>query len=84
MQKSEYTYVYILQSVADSSAHYTGCTANLQIRLKQHNEGSVSHTAKFRPWRIQTAISFRDTAKARAFEKYLKSGSGREFARRHF
>ena len=33
---------------------------------------------------METAICFRSTVKAREFEKYLKSGSGREFARRQF
>ena len=31
----------------------------------------------------ETAIAFTSEIKARAFEKYLKTGSGREFARRH-
>jgi predicted GIY-YIG superfamily endonuclease len=78
------TYVYILKSQIDSTAHYTGCTSDLRARLKKHNEGGVPHTAKLKPWIIETAVSFRDSTKARAFEKYLKSGSGREFARRHF
>lgn len=80
----DYTYVYILRSHVDSDAHYTGCTINLKARLKKHNEGGVSHTSKLKPWFIETAISFHDATKAQAFEKYLKSGSGREFARRHF
>jgi hypothetical protein len=29
-------------------------------------------------------IEFRDQARALAFERYLKSGSGRAFAKRHF
>jgi len=33
---------------------------------------------------IEKPIAFASEAKARAFEKYLKSESGREFARRHF
>jgi putative endonuclease len=77
-------YVYILQSLNDTSRHYTGCTTNLQARLKKHNEGGVPHTAKHKPWLLETAISFASKEKARAFEAYLKSGSGREFARRHF
>jgi len=81
---SEWYYVYILVSDSNPDHHYTGCTTNLDARLKKHNEGSVSHTAKYRPWQIETAISFRSKEKARAFEAYLKSGSGREFARRHF
>jgi hypothetical protein len=44
----------------------------------------VFHTAKFRPWIVKNYFAFRDREKAYAFEKYLKSGSGRAFARRHF
>ena len=46
--------------------------------------GEVPHTSKFKPWRIQTAIAFDGKEKACAFEKYLKTGSGREFTKRHF
>ena len=77
-------YVYILVSEADPSKHYTGVTGDLYQRLGQHNRGECVPTAKFRPWRIETAISFRSEQKAIEFEKYPKSGSGREFARRHF
>ena len=84
MPPDEYTYVYILKSVSEPTRHYTGCTTNLEGRLAKHNSGDVAHTAKFGPWKIETAIRFTDRAKARSFEQYLKSGSGREFARRHF
>ena len=77
-------YVYILVSEVDSVRHYTGCTTDLSERLKKHNEGGVTHTRKGRPWRIETVIRFASKEKAVAFEAYLKSGSGREFARRHF
>ena len=78
------SYVYILVSDHDPSKHYTGVTGDLHQRLGQHNRGECVPTAKFRPWRIETAISFRTEQKAIEFEKYLKSASGREFARRHF
>lgn len=81
---AKFNCVYILRCEIDLDAHYTGCTENLNGRLAKHNEGGVPHTAKLKPWFIETAVSFRDPPKARAFEKYLKSGSGREFARRHF
>jgi hypothetical protein len=42
------------------------------------------HTAKFRPWKVETYIAFESIDKAQAFERYLKTGSGHEFARRHF
>ena len=77
------TYVYILVSEHSETRHYVGCTSDLQDRLKKHNEGGCPHTAKYKPWRIETAVAFTDKQKAIAFEAYLKSGSGREFARRH-
>ena len=78
-----FTYVYLLVSEKDPLVHYTGLTDDLTSRLRKHNAGGSPHTAKHIPWRIETAIAFRDRAKATAFEAYLKSGSGREFARRH-
>ena len=80
---SKFTYVYILVSEHSESRHYVGITSDLKSRLKKHNEGGCPHTAKFKPWRIETAIAFTDKQKAIAFEAYLKSGSGREFTRRH-
>ena len=79
-----YHFVYLLTSLVDPSSHYTGITQDLYARLAKHNEGGCLHTSKLRPWRIETYIAFTDKAKAIAFEAYLKSGSGREFARRHF
>ena len=77
-------YVYILISEADGKTHYTRVTRDLQARLLKHNQGGCADTSTCRPWQIETAIAFRSEKKARAFEKYLKTGSGREFARRHF
>jgi putative endonuclease len=81
---ASFTYVYLIVSENDPSRHYTGITDNLDDRLQRHNSGNVPHTAKYRPWRIETCVAFHDKQKAIAFESYLKSGSGREFARRHF
>lgn len=80
---NDFFYVYILVSELDPTVHYTGCTQNLRDRLQEHNRGACSHSAKYRPWHLETAIAFASEEKARAFERYLKSGSGREFARRH-
>lgn len=80
---NEFKYVYILQSEPQPNRHYTGCTENLKACLRIHNSGHVPHTAKFRPWRLQTALAFRDPTRARAFERYLKTSSGRAFARKH-
>jgi hypothetical protein len=36
------------------------------------------------PWVVTTRIEFEDAYRAAAFERYLKSPSGRAFARKHF
>ena len=36
-----------------------------------------------RPWLVDVAVKFSDECRAVAFEKYLKSGSGCAFAKRH-
>ncbi len=77
-------YVYILRSLKYSNQTYTGFTTDIKKRISKHNEGGSSHTSKYKPWQIETAISFRDKEKATQFEKYLKSHSGRAFASKHF
>jgi len=72
-------YVYILESL-NSKHFYVGITDDLRARLAKHNAGEVPHTSKYGPWRIRTYVAFSDEALAIAFEKYLKSGSGRAFA----
>ena len=77
-------YVYILRSSSDAGHFYVGVAEDVDARLKEHNAGEVFHTAKFKPWSLKNFIAFEDRTKAFAFEKYLKSGSGRAFAKRHF
>jgi len=74
-------YVYILVSQEDEH-FYVGVTDDLKARLKKHNAGEVPHTSKYRPWKLKTYIAFSDEQKAFAFEKYLKSHSGRAFAQK--
>ena len=78
----KFYHVYILQSEKDPERFYTGFTENLDTRLEAHNSGQSSHTAKYRPWRMKTSIAFTDLIKAREFEHYLKSPSGRAFAKK--
>lgn len=80
----EATVVYILQSERDLDRYYTGRTTDLPKRLAAHDGGFSVHTADGRPWRVIVSIAFADEKKAAAFESYLKSGSGRAFANRHF
>ena len=80
----DFWYVYMLQSIVSPGHWYVGMTENLEERLNAHSSGKVPHTSKFAPWRIETAVAFRDRTKAIAFEKYLKTQSGRAFAKKHF
>lgn len=84
MKEDLLKYVYILQSISSPNQYYTGCAHNLKERLEKHNAGSVFHTSKYVPWKFLIFVGFEDHQKADAFEQYLKSGSGREFAKRHF
>ncbi len=74
------TYVYLLESVAFPGQFYIGHTHDLRGRFADHNAGKSPHTAKCKPWRLVTYIAFSDEAKAIAFERYLKTASGRAFA----
>lgn len=76
-------YAYILQSVANPAEHYRGSTSDLRRRLEDHNSGKCSHTSKLKPWRIVFYAAFETIELARDFERYLKSGSGHAFAKRH-
>ncbi|HEY1717298.1 MAG TPA: GIY-YIG nuclease family protein [Verrucomicrobiae bacterium] len=75
-------YVYILQSELVTRHFYVGRTEDLRARLKKHNADEVPHTAKFRPWQIKTVIAFNEEKRAVEFEHYLKTASGRAFAKR--
>jgi putative endonuclease len=77
-------FVYILRSESDSERHYVGRTSNVDQRLDWHNGGPSGYTVHNRPWSIVVSLEFPDERAAARFERYLKSGSGRAFAKRHF
>jgi putative endonuclease len=77
-------YVYLLESQADGKRHYVGSTKDLRSRLASHNAGQNLSTISGRPWNLVGYLALVDERKAVAFEKYLKSGSGKIFAKRHF
>jgi putative endonuclease len=78
------TYVYTLRSLSFPDEWYTGMTHDLRTRFRDHNEGRSVHTARCRPWDLVFYLAFAQEERAIQFEKYLKSGSGRAFARKHF
>lgn len=76
--------VYVLISESDPTRHYVGLTTDVENRLRWHNFGPDGQTRMHRPWRLSVSMEFADERTARRFERYLKSGSGRAFAKRHF
>lgn len=76
-------YIYIIKSLKGGRL-YKGFTEDLKARLKVHNEGGDDYTSRKRPWKLVWYCAFRDKKQALAFEKYLKSGSGRAFIKKHF
>jgi putative endonuclease len=74
-------YVYVL--VCGDGTTYTGYTKDIQERMHRHNNKMVPYTASKQPLKLVHYSVFIDKYKAIFFEKYLKSGSGRAFMKRH-
>jgi putative endonuclease len=77
-------FVYVLRSLRFPDRYYSGLTSSVVPRVEVHNSGGSVYTRSLRPWELVAAIEFSRESSAVAFEKYLKSGSGRAFAKRHF
>ncbi len=73
-------YVYIIRSENQPGQTYVGFTENLKQRLTTHNQCGSPHTTKFAPWQLEFHCAFTQKDKALAFERYLKSHSGKAFA----
>jgi putative endonuclease len=78
---TKFFYVYTL---ACKDGFYTGCTDNLKERIERHTKGYVPATKERRPIKLINYIAFKDKYLSFNFEKYLKSGSGRAFIKKHF
>ncbi len=74
-------YVYMLKC---KDGFYVGCTNDLKGRIKRHNAGYVDTTKSRLPVELENYFAFKDEKIAFKFEKYLKSGSGRAFTKKHF
>ena len=74
-------YVYIL--TCKDHKLYTGCTKDLKVRVDRHQKGFVIATAHMRPVQLLFYFAIKEKSVAYNFEKYLKSGSGRAFLKRH-
>ena len=76
-------FVHVLKNVDRDPRFYVGVTSDVDARLMDHNAGRSPHTVSGRPWQRHVVIEFSNEKSAICFERYLKSGSGRAFAKRH-
>ena len=74
-------YVYIL--ICSDDKTYIGCTDDLKDRKYRHDKGRVTATKARLPVKLVSYFAFSNKYTAFNFEKYLKSGSGRAFLKKH-
>lgn len=74
-------YVYILECT--DHRLYIGCTNDLKDRIFRHQKKQIPATAGRTPIVLVSYFAFENKYTAFKFEKYLKSGSGRAFLKKH-
>ncbi len=71
-------YVYVVKS--KEGLKYTGMTEDLELRLKQHNNKTLSFwTKRGSGWELVYKEEFENKTDALKREKWLKTGVGREY-----
>jgi putative endonuclease len=71
-------YVYVLRSQKNGK-RYVGYTAKeIEVRLKEHNYGSNQWAKQNGPFELAYADEFSNKKEAIDWEKFLKSGQGRQ------
>jgi putative endonuclease len=80
-----YVMAYVIYAIKSSFDHriYVGFTIDLEKRIKEHNQGRTKSTKGFRPWVLIYYETAETRTEAREREKYLKSGCGKEFLKKH-
>ncbi len=71
-------YVYAISSI-ERNYIYVGLTHDLEARIERHNNGYEKTTSPYSPFKLIYFEEVEDRQVARAREKYLKSGVGKEF-----
>ena len=76
--------MFIVYAIKSKTRNYTyvGLTSNLNERLHRHNSGYEKTTRAYAPFNLIFFENFLSRVEARAKEKYLKSGVGKEFLKK--
>lgn len=78
---NKFYYVYVLRS-RKNKAWYTGLTADLRKRFREHNDGISSYTKGRGPFELVCYEAYRNKTDARSREKQLKSGQGKTYLKK--
>ena len=72
---------FIVYAIRSKTRNYTyiGMSAELEVRIKRHNDGKNKTTRAYAPFYLIYTKPFETRAEARNHEKYLKTGRGRAF-----
>ena len=77
-------FVYRLQSIHQPNQFYTGFTRDVCKRLEAHNNGQVSHTAKYKLWKLLNYFVFVDEKKSYGLRKVFEIWVGKGIRERAF
>ena len=70
--------VYVLKSLKNGKQYIGSTGKDVNIRLKEHNQGSNKWTKANNPFRLMYTENFVTITEARKRENFLKSGVGRK------
>ncbi len=74
--------VYVIRS--QEGHQYTGCTEDLERRLEEHNQHTLSFwTKRGTGWKVVYKEECATASEAMKRERWLKSGVGREFLKKN-
>ncbi|MBM3261463.1 GIY-YIG nuclease family protein [Candidatus Kaiserbacteria bacterium] len=75
-------YVYLLEC-ADDKSWYIGYSADLKQRITHHQAGNGARTTQRKKnWQLIYYEAYRNELDAKGRERFLKSGSGRNFLKK--
>lgn len=72
-------FVYVLRGRKNRKRYIGFTVRDIQERLKEHNRGLSQWTGQNGPFELVYADECLDIRQAREFEKFLKSGQGRQY-----
>ncbi len=74
--------VYVLESISTKKWYIGFTPSNVIVRLGKHNKGLVQSTKSYKPWKLIYCEAYLNRSDATSKEKFLKSGSGRNYLKK--